>query len=96
MPRLSRLFWFTALAGGLSSLLLTGAVLGFFIAQTGEMTALSRQGKEGCVSAESLQHLYPSACLIQVAGTLLLFGLAHRIGRGLTRPATQALADAQQ
>jgi hypothetical protein len=56
MQRLSKLFWFTALAGSLSSLLLTCAALRFFTAQTGEMEALCRQGKP-FGSWESLQHL---------------------------------------
>ncbi|MGB6687961.1 MAG: hypothetical protein WBE76_08975 [Terracidiphilus sp.] len=96
MKRFSKLFWFTLFAGGLSSLLLTCAALSFFVTKSGEMVALCRHGKDGCASAEALQHLYRTASIVQVCGTLLLFGLAYNIGRRLIRPAPAAATDAGQ
>lgn len=86
MQRFSRLFWFTAIAGSLSSLLVFRAALRFFTTQAAEMDALCRQGKPGC-SWEGLPHLYHVACTAHVAGTLLSFGLAYIIGRGFIKPA---------
>ena len=86
MQRFSRLFWFTAIAGTLSSLLFFLAALRSFTTQADGMDALCRQGKPEC-SLESLQHLYHVACTAHVTGTLLSFGLAYIIGRGFIKPA---------
>jgi hypothetical protein len=91
MRRFSKLFWFTLFAGGFSSLLLTCALLWFFTTQAGEMLALCSQGKGGCTSWESLQHLFRVVSIAQVCGTLLLFGLAHNIGRRLVQPTPPAV-----
>jgi membrane associated rhomboid family serine protease len=91
MKRFSRLFWFTAIAGALSSLLFFLAALRFFAAQAHQMDALCRQGKPEC-SWESLQHLYHVACTAHVGGTLLSFGLAYIIGRGFIKPAATSAA----
>ena len=90
MRRFSKQFWFTLFAGGFSSLLLTCALLWFLTTQAGEMVALCRQGV-GCASWESLQHLFRVVSIAQVCGTLLLFGLAHNIGRRLVQPAPPAV-----
>jgi hypothetical protein len=82
----SKLFWFTAIVGSLSSVLSFLAALRFFNARSDAMDALCRQGKAGC-SWESLQHLYHAACTAHVMGTLLSFGLAYIIGRGFIKPA---------
>ena len=92
MQRFSKLFWFTAIAGALSSLLFFLATLRFFTAQALQMAARCRQAKPEC-SWESLQHLYHVACTAHVTGTLLSFGLAYIIGRGFIKPpATDAAA----
>jgi hypothetical protein len=96
MQRFSKRFWFTLLAGGFSSLLLTCAVLWFFTAQSNEMVALCRQGKNGCASRESLQHLFRVASIAQAGGTILLFGLAHKLGHSFIKPASQAMTGAAQ
>ena len=96
MQRFSRLFWITVFAGGLFSLFLTGAVLWFFNSQSKEMIALCRQGKAGCASRESLQYLFRVAYLTQAGGTLLLFVLAHHIGRMLTSPTRPAPTGADE
>ena len=96
MQHFSSRFWVTLFAGGLSSLLLACAVLWFFTTQSGEMVALCREGKDGCASRESLQHLFRVASIAQVCGTLLLFGLAHKIGRSFIKPVPPAVMDAGQ
>ena len=96
MRRFSRLFWFTTLAGGVSSLLLTCAVLWFFTAQSDATLVLCRQGKPGCGTSELLQHLYRAACAVQAGGTILLFGLAYRLGRAFIKPAAAAARAAGQ
>lgn len=86
MQLFSKLFWFTAIAGSLSSILLFLGLLWFLGARSGELDALCKHGKGEC-SWEALPHLYYAACTAQVAGTLLLFGLAYIIGRGFMKPA---------
>jgi hypothetical protein len=93
MVRFSKPFWFTLFAGGFSSLLLTCALLWFLTTQSGAMVALCRQGKAGCASWESLQHLFRVASIAQVCGTFLLFGLALNIGRRFVQPAPPAVTD---
>jgi hypothetical protein len=96
MQRFSKRFWFTLFAGGFSSLLLTCTMLWFITAQSGEMVALCRHGKEGCASRESLHHLFRMASMTQAGGTLLVFGLAYKLGRRLLRPAPPAATDVDQ
>jgi hypothetical protein len=95
MRRFSRQFWFTVCAGGLSSVLLTCAVLWFFTSRSAEMVALCRRGKDGCAGWESLQYLFRIASIAQVGGTMLLFGLAYIIG-GRRRPPPQPAKDTGQ
>jgi hypothetical protein len=90
MQRLSKRFWFTALVGSLSSLLLTWAVVWFFAVQSREMIALCRLGKDWCASRETLGHLFHMVAIAQAGGTILLFGLAYNVGRRLLRPAAPA------
>ena len=96
MQRFSRLFWFTVLVGGLSSLLLTSAALWFFQTQAAELGASCAQGKSSCASQASLQHLLRVAFVAQVTGTLLSFGLAYYMGRRFISPPPQAAKGASQ
>lgn len=91
MKRSSKLFWFTAIAGSLSSLLVFRAALNFFTARSDEMDTLCRQAKPGC-SWESLLDVYHAACAAHVIGTLLSFGLAYIIGRSFIKPVTTGAA----
>jgi hypothetical protein len=94
MRRFSRQFWFTVRAGGLSSVLLTCAVLWFFTSRSAEMVALCNRGTDGCAGWESLHHLFRIASMAQVGGTILLFGLAYIIGG--RRPSPQPAKDTGQ
>lgn len=96
MKRFSRLFWFTVLAGTVSSVLLSCAALWFVKSHAAEMVAVCRPGKDGCASWESLQHLFRVAFIAQASGTLLSFGLVYHMGRRFIPPAPQAAKDAGQ
>jgi hypothetical protein len=86
MQRFSKLFWFTAIVGTVSSGLSFLAALRFLSSQANEMVALCGQGKAEC-SWQSLPHLCHVVCRAYVMGTLLSFGLAYIMGRSLLKPA---------
>lgn len=90
MQHFSKRFWFTAFAGGFSSLLLTAAMLWVFTTQSAEMVTLCGQGKDRCASWESHQHLSRLTSTALAGGTILLFGLAYRLGGRLVKPAADA------
>jgi hypothetical protein len=86
MRRFSRLFWFTAFVGILLSGLLNLALVGHLNTQLGEMVALCTPRNDSC-SAAAIERAFRVFCLMAVAGTVVVFWLAHRIGRSLVKPA---------
>lgn len=85
MKRFSRLFWFTVIAGTLSSVLLSGELLFLLSTRLDTMNALCGQGKHACGS-QSFQNVFQLFCIAELAGTVSLFWAAHLIGRSFIKP----------
>ena len=94
MRRFSRLFWFTILAGTLSSALLSCALVSRLTARLNEMVTRCTAKNFTC-STESIDRAFQVFCLAEAAAILLLFWTAHRIGIRLIKPAPHAVTEAR-
>jgi hypothetical protein len=90
MKRFSGIFWFTVIAGTLSSVLLSGELLSLLSTRLDRMTALCGRGIDAC-SSESMQDAFRLFCIAELAGNLSLFWAAHLIGRSFIKPAPPAV-----
>jgi hypothetical protein len=86
MRRFSGHFWFTAFAGIILSGILNLALVGHLNTQLGEMVALCTPQNDSC-SGAAIEWAFRAFCLMAVAGTVVVFWLAHRIGRSFVKPA---------
>ena len=93
MQRFSRLFWFTVLAGTLSAALFSYGLLSCLGAHLNEMTTLCTARNDSC-SAESIDRAFHLFFVTEMAGTLLLFWFAHRIGLRFIQPAPPTVTGA--
>lgn len=94
MRRFSKCFWFTVLAGTLSSALFYYALLRIFTAQSDSMLALIRAGSNAA-DLQALPRLYHVTVAAIVIGTPLLFWLAYRFAPARMKAPASA-ADAAQ
>ena len=94
MKPFSGLFWFTVAGGTLASGLCFFALLWFFETRLAEIAECRQVIVPEC-DGEAIARLYRAVCAAHVVGTLALFWLAWRIGRGLM-PAPQASGNGGQ
>ena len=85
MQPLSRLFWFTAIAGTLASALLSYALVAHLTTQLQEMVAVCTPRRDSC-GWQAIDGAFQAFCLTAVAGNALVFWLAYKIGSGLIEP----------
>jgi hypothetical protein len=93
MQGFSRPFWFTVLAGALSAALFCYGLLSYLDAHIQEMITLCTAQNFTC-SNESIESAFHVFLLTDMAGILLVFWLAYRIGLRFIKPAPQAVTDA--
>lgn len=86
MQRFSKRFWLTTLAAAVGSGLLNYALVWHFTGQLHDMVALCSPRHDSCGS-EAIDHAFRVFCLAAMAGAVLVFWLAHRMGRSLLKPA---------
>lgn len=86
MKRFSRDFWLMALAAALCSGLLNYALVWHFTGQLHEMVTLCTPRNDSCGS-EAIDRAFEVFCLTAAAGAVLVFWLAHRMGRSFMKPA---------
>ena len=95
MPRLSRLFYITAVTGVLMSVMYCYGLLVFVEYRSDSIIARCREGKE--CAADALHDLSFAVSSAYILGVLLLFWVAYQLGvRWLKTAATRPATDLQQ
>jgi hypothetical protein len=86
MHRFSGVFWFTVVAGAVSSGLLSHALVSHLVTQLQGMVTLCTPGNDTCGGAP-IDGAFRAFCLMVPAGNAAAFWVASRIGAMLIEPA---------